>query len=62
MAALLERAGTLQARHRFRYPIAPMLARRRVVTAIPEGGQVLRDDFAPVESLRAIERHNARQP
>jgi spermidine synthase len=60
MSALQERANALQARHNFRYPIAPMLVRRRVET-VPAGAQVLRDDFAPVESLRAIENHNRPQ-
>jgi hypothetical protein len=36
-----------------------MLAHRDEVGDVR--GRVLTDDFAPVESLRAIERHNQRQ-
>ncbi len=59
-AQLQARAGQLQGAHRFRHPIQPLLAARRIVPARPSG-RVLTDDFAPVESLRAIDRHNERQ-
>ncbi|MBI1250117.1 MAG: methyltransferase domain-containing protein [Alphaproteobacteria bacterium] len=56
---LRARAAALQSQYNFRHPIAPMLDARRVVSSAR--GQVLTDDFAPVESLRAMERHNQRQ-
>ncbi len=56
-AALLARANALQKEYRFAYPLPTLLKERRVVTrAVP--GKVLSDDFAPVESLLAIEKHN----
>ncbi len=59
IAQLRTRATALQSQYRFRHPIPALLAARRVTPArVP--GRVLTDDFAPVESLRAIERHNQR--
>ena len=56
-AALLARANALQKQHRFLYPLSELLAERRIVNrSVP--GKVLSDDFAPVESLLAIEKHN----
>ena len=48
-----------QARYGFRYPLSEVLSRRYV----PEvaRAQPLTDDFAPVEYLKAIERHNEKQ-
>jgi spermidine synthase len=59
-AQLQARAATLQNTHKFRHPIAPMLSLRRQTPA-RVSGRVLRDDFAPVESLRAIENHNRKR-
>lgn len=59
-AQLQARAGQLQTSYRFRHPLQPLFAARRTVPARPPG-RVLTDDFAPVESLRAIDRHNDRQ-
>lgn len=47
----------------FRYPLHAMLADRKRIdltdpTAIDAKAQVLTDDFAPVETLTGIERHN----
>lgn len=53
-------AQALQTRHRFRHELPAIVARRRDRTAA-SGGRVLTDDFAPVESLRSIERHNNRR-
>lgn len=50
-------AEQLQARYRFRYPLPELLAARRQMGEAPQG-RVLTDDFAPVEALRAMERHN----
>ncbi len=56
-AALLARAGALQKQYNFRYPLPDILSQRRMVNrTVP--GKVLSDDFAPVESLLAIEKHN----
>ena len=48
--------------NRFRFPhnLTEIVARRRDRSAA-SGGRVLTDDFAPVESLRSIERHNNRR-
>lgn len=56
-ASLRERADELQNRYGFRYSMPDMLNARRF---LEESGnqEPLTDDFAPVESLRAIETHN----
>jgi spermidine synthase len=55
--ALLARATALQKQYRFLYPLPDILGERRTVNRkVP--GKVLSDDFAPVESLLAIEKHN----
>lgn len=59
-AQLAARAAALQRAHRFAHPLQPMLGRRND-TAAPQRVRALTDDFAPVESLRAIDRHNQRQ-
>lgn len=56
---LQERAARLQGKHKFAYAIPEMLAGRKVVRRAPNVA-VLTDDFAPVESLLAIERHNSK--
>jgi spermidine synthase len=53
-------AQSLQTRARFPHALPDIVARRRDRTAA-SGGRVLTDDFAPVESLRSIERHNNRR-
>ncbi|MBO0763963.1 MAG: fused MFS/spermidine synthase [Hyphomicrobiaceae bacterium] len=53
---LMARAEVLQKQHKFVYPLAAFLSERRAVKRSP--GKVLTDDFAPVESLLAIEKHN----
>ena len=55
--ALTNRAQALQAAHGFKYPLPDMLDDRRLVTAPPEVDPLV-DDFAPVEMLKSIERHN----
>lgn len=55
-AELTARAAVLQQQHNFVYPLAAFLGERRAVTRTR--GKVLTDDFAPVESLLAIEKHN----
>ena len=59
---MLAVASTLQKKSSFRYDIAPMLSKRRVLAdgagTISADAKVLTDDFAPVEALKAIEKHN----
>lgn len=55
--ALLARANVLQKQYRFAYPLPVLLNVRRTFKP-NHPGKVLSDDFAPVESLRAIEKHN----
>lgn len=55
--ALSKRAEDLQAKHDFRYPLPDLLEGRRIVNKTPDH-EPLVDDFAPVEMLKSIERHN----
>lgn len=55
--ALLARAGALQEAHGFKYPLPGLIAERRVLTEAPDA-EPLVDDFAPVQMLKSIERHN----
>ena len=55
-AELAARAEALQKEHKLLYPLGVFLPERRGVTR--SRGKVLTDDFAPVESLLAIEKHN----
>jgi spermidine synthase len=45
--ALMRRAEALQAQYHFRYPL-PGLVRKRIVNRSAEGGELLTDDFSPV--------------
>ncbi len=58
-ASLMASANEQQSRFGFKYPLPDMISQRRVLDRLPDA-QVLTDDFAPVESLKAIERHNQR--
>jgi spermidine synthase len=53
-------AQALQKRYSFRHALPEIVARRRQ-KPLPSGGRLLTDDFAPVETLRAIDRNNARR-
>jgi spermidine synthase len=53
---LLARATKVQERYKLRYDLRSMISDRRVLGR-PKG-KVLTDDFAPVETLRAIEQRN----
>ena len=55
--ALLASARRLDAAHGFRYPLAEMVREARPLKQLPDT-RPLTDDFAPVELLRATERHN----
>lgn len=59
-AALAARAEALQRAHGFHHALPKLLERRRVLARAPKVAP-LTDDFAPVETLHAIERHN-REP
>jgi spermidine synthase len=56
-AEVAQAAQALQDRYRFRYPLPELLTGRRQLGEQVQG-RVLTDDFAPVEALRAMERHN----
>ena len=59
--AELERiAAERQAEYGFRYPL-PEILERRYVPEASTAAEPLTDDFAPVEYLKAIERHNEKQ-
>jgi len=55
-ADLLARAAKVQERYKLRYDLRSMAAQRRVLGR--PTGKVMTDDFAPVETLRAIEQKN----
>jgi spermidine synthase len=55
-AELLARAAKVQNRYKPRYDLTKLAAERRIL-ARPEG-KILTDDFAPVETMRAIEKNN----
>lgn len=57
-SSLRARAGELQRAHGFRYSPVTLLGSRRVLTVLPDIAPLV-DDFAPVELLRATERHNS---
>jgi spermidine synthase len=55
-ADLVARAAKAQERYKLRYDLRTMAAERRVLGR--PIGKVMTDDFAPVETLRAIEKNN----
>ncbi|HLS19556.1 MAG TPA: hypothetical protein VK090_07085, partial [Paracoccaceae bacterium] len=55
--ALLANASELQEEFGFRYSMPEMIGERHLLTDIPDA-EPLVDDFAPVEMLKSIERHN----
>ena len=57
-ASLMQTSAKLQERYKYRYPLEDLLKGRRVLDRLPDA-KVLVDDFAPVEMLKAIERHNS---
>ena len=54
---LTARAEALQAEFGFYYPLPGLLSDRRIMTQTPDHKPLI-DDFAPVEMLKSIERHN----
>jgi spermidine synthase len=55
-ADLVARAAKAQERYKLRYDLRQMAGERRVLSR--PVGKVMTDDFAPVETLRAIEKNN----
>jgi spermidine synthase len=53
---LIARAAKVQERYKLRYDLRTMVAGRRVLSR--PAGKIMTDDFAPVETLRAIEKNN----
>jgi spermidine synthase len=53
---LLARAAKAQERYQFRHDLRTLAAQRRVLAR--PAGKILTDDFAPVETMRAIEKNN----
>lgn len=56
---LYEKAAALQQRYDFSYDMPGLIEARRMLAAPPEH-KPLTDDFAPVETLKAIDKHNAK--
>ncbi len=56
-ARLASTAARLDDAFGFKYPLSGMVSQRRSVERLPDTA-ALTDDFAPVESLRAIKTHN----
>jgi spermidine synthase len=63
---LLAVAQAQQKKLKLRYDLTKLLADRRTLSAdvgtISADAKILTDDFAPVESLKAIEKHNRKWP
>jgi spermidine synthase len=58
-ATLQQQASERQARYHFRYDL-PTLLQNRFTPSWDHSAKALTDDFAPVEFLKAVERHNAK--
>ena len=56
-AALLARAARLQEAYNLKHVLPDLARDRRVLTTVPDHDALV-DDFAPVEMLKSIERHN----
>ncbi|HVY20068.1 MAG TPA: fused MFS/spermidine synthase [Bauldia sp.] len=61
-AEVQQMATERQAKYGFRYDLPTLIADRVYAPRWDENAKVLTDDFAPVEYLKAIERHNEKQP
>ena len=55
-AELLARAAKVQQKYALKYDLTKLTADRRVLTR--PAGKILTDDFAPVETMRAIDKNN----
>ena len=54
---LAERAGVAQGRYKMKYDLRELVKARKVVQPAASA-KILTDDFAPVENLKTIKRHN----
>lgn len=59
-ARLRQRAAALTKQHKLRYDLVELLGAKRDIRP-QEGAKLLTDDFAPVEMLKTIKRHNERR-
>jgi spermidine synthase len=59
-ARLRERAAAITKRHKLRYDLVELLGAKRDIKP-QAGAKLLTDDFAPVEMLKTIKRHNERR-
>jgi spermidine synthase len=59
-ARLRERAAALTKEHKLRYSMVELLGAKRDIKP-QAGAKLLTDDFAPVEMLKTIKRHNERR-
>ena len=59
-ARLRERAAALTKKHKLRYDLVELMAARKEIKP-QAGAKLLTDDFAPVEMLKTIKRHNERK-
>ena len=57
----LASAAALAKQHKLRYDLVELLAAKRDIKP-QAGAKLLTDDFAPVEMLKTIKRHNERRP
>jgi spermidine synthase len=57
---LRERASALTAKNKLRYDMSELLAAKQAIRP-QAGAKILTDDFAPVEMLKTIRRHNERR-
>jgi spermidine synthase len=60
-AEITAAATERQAKYGFRYDLPKLVAERRFQPSYDDRAKPLTDDFAPVEYLKAIERHNEKQ-
>jgi hypothetical protein len=60
-AMLRERARVLQEQYHFRYPLAG-LVKHRVINHSAERGELLTDDFAPVNLYEAAPLRRSKRP
>lgn len=58
---LLQRAGTLQAAHKLRYPLPELIKKRAMLLDYDNTQPALTDDFAPVNTLKEIKSHNQKR-
>jgi hypothetical protein len=58
---VLQKATVAQARYNFRYDVSGLMTARRIETPKATNGEVLTDDFAPVNVFDAYDRRYRRQ-